>query len=263
MKKDKLFRETPFGGYKRDDVLKYIESLDRAHKEAVEELNDRILELNKSLDEAARRNESLEKELKIKTEFASETEKLKEELEFKNAQIQELLTQSEELSQKTETVVKQCEELAEQIQNRQGFHCEHLQNGICDAVSERANQILAEAEETAKQQISAANEQASEILRKARIDAEAMVAEAQGQTDAIAQQLSAEAHNIIADTVREAKEIIGTAKNERNQILSDSAQSIGKIKGNLSSMQMVVKNIENELKSAKEALSDVSIKKGE
>ena len=46
MKKDKLFRETPFGGYKREDVLNYIDTTDQAHRSAMDELNDRILELN-------------------------------------------------------------------------------------------------------------------------------------------------------------------------------------------------------------------------
>ena len=66
MKSEKLFRETPFGGYKREDVLAYIEAADRAHKDATDELNERILELNQKLEEAAGRMKALERELEIK-----------------------------------------------------------------------------------------------------------------------------------------------------------------------------------------------------
>ena len=78
---------------------------------------------------------------------------------------------------------------------------------------------------------------------------------------AMARQLSEEAHEIITMTMREAKGIIHVAKEQSNGILANSAQSIGKIKGNLSSMQMVVKNIENELRAAKNSLADNITKK--
>ena len=91
MKKDTLFRETPFGGYKREDVLNYIDTIDQAHRTALDELNDRILELNEALADAARQKESLEKELEIKTEYAAEAEALKEELQEKDAQIEALI----------------------------------------------------------------------------------------------------------------------------------------------------------------------------
>lgn len=257
MKNDKLFRETAFGGYKREDVLKYIEALDGAHKSSVEDLNDQILELKNALTEATRKNESMAKELEIKTAFAAEAETLKSELEEKNAQIEELIHRCEELSQQTDAVVQQCEELTAQLEKgKQGFSCEHLQDGICAAVTQRAEGILAQADEQAKAKIAAAEEQASGILLKARIDAQAMITEAEGQTDALARQVSDEAHEIITMTVREAKEIIGAAKAQGNEIIADSAKSIGKIKGNLSSMQMVVKNIENELRSARESLAE-------
>ena len=93
------------------------------------------------------------------------------------------------------------------------------------------------------------------------MEGEAILSEAEGQTDAIARRVSDEAHEIISMTVREAQEIIQTAKTQSDGILSDSARSIGKIKGNLSSMQMVVKNIENELRSAKQSLTDGITKK--
>ena len=80
MKNEKLFRETPFGGYKREDVLSYIEALDNTHKAAIEELNERILELNDQLSEDARQRASMEKELEIKTGIAAEGEALKTEL---------------------------------------------------------------------------------------------------------------------------------------------------------------------------------------
>ncbi len=262
MKSDKLFRETAFGGYKRKDVLNYIDVTDQAHRAALDELNDRILELNESLAAAARKNEALEKELEIKTAFAGEAEGLKLQLQEKDAQIEELITRCQELSAQTDAVVQKCEELTEQMEcSRQGFSCDRLQNGICAAVTEKAEKILNDAETEAKGKIAAAEEQASGILLRARIEAQSMITEAEGQTEAIAQQVSDEAHEIITMTVREAKEIIGTAKAQSEGILSDSAKSIGKIKGNLSSMQMVVKNIENELRSAKESLSDSILKK--
>ncbi len=262
MKNDKLFRETPFNGYKREDVLNYIDAVDRAHREAVDELNDRILELNEQLSAANRKNEALEKELEIKTEFASEAEALKEQLKEKDAQIEELIGRCQELSTQTDAVVQKCEKLTAQIETgKQGFACERLQDGVCSAVTEKAEKILKDAEEEANRKISNAEEQASGILLRARIDAQSMITEAEGQTEAIAQQISDEAHEIITMTVKEAKEIIGAAKAQGNVILSDSARSIGKIKGNLSSMQLVVKNIENELKSAKESLSDNVLKR--
>lgn len=262
MKGEKLFRETAFGGYKREDVLKYIEASDVAHKSSIDELNDRILELNECLAADARKIESMEKELEIKTVFASEAEALKKELEEKDAQIEELLKRCDALTSQTDAIVQKCEELTAEIEKgQQGFACDRLQNGICTAVTEQADKILKEAENEAKKKISDAEEQASGILLKARIEAQAMLTEAEGQTDAIARQVSDEAHEIITMTVREAKEIIGTAKLQSDGILANSAQSIGKIKGNLSSMQMVVKNIENELRSAKESLSSSIAKK--
>ena len=248
MKQDKLFRETAFGGYKREDVLQYIDRLDQAHRSALEELNERILELNEALSSAARKNEALEKELEIKTVFATEAEELKIQGAEKDAQIEELTQRCKELSEEAE-------------RSKSGFSCEKLQNGICSAVSEKAEQILNDAEAEAARKISNAEEQASGILLKARIEAQSMISEAEGQTEALAQQVSNEAHEIITMTVREAKEIIGAAKTQSDGILSDSARSIGKIKGNLSSMQMVVKTIENELKSAKESLSESAFKR--
>ncbi len=274
MKRDKLFRETAFGGYKREDVLKYIDAADRSHREAVDELNDRILELNEGLVAASRKNEALEQELEIKTAFAREAEDLKRQMEEKDAQIEELIARCQELSQQTDAVVKQCEELTSQMEgDPRGFSCDRLEGKVCAAVREQAEQILNDAEAQAKQKlsdgeaqakqkISDAEEQASGILLKARIEAQSMITEAEGQTEALARQVSDEAHEIITMTLNEAKGIIGAAKAQSEGILSNSAHSIGKIKGNLSSMQMVVKNIENELKSAKESLSN-GILKGE
>ena len=261
MKKDKLFRETAFGGYKREDVLEYIEALDKANKETVAELNDRILELGESLSAAEKQRESMQNELEIKTKFAAEAELLKEEVAKKDAQIEELLKRCASMSEQADAVAKKCEELVAEIeQTKTGFSCEKLQGGICLAVQEQADKILTAAEAQAKQKISDAEEQASGIILKARMEAQSMISEAEGQTDAIAQQVSDEAHEIISMTVREAKEIIQTAKAKSDGILTDSARSIGKIKGNLSSMQMVVKNIENELRSAKDSLSENSLK---
>ncbi len=255
MKKDKLFRETAFGGYKRVDVLNYIDSTDKAHRETLDELNDRILELNEALANATKKNHSLEQELEIKTAFAVEAEELKIQLAEKEAKI-------DELNERCNTLSAQNEEANALIEkSKQGFSCERLQNGICAAVTEQAEAILAQAQAEAQQKISDAEEQASGILLKARIESQSMITEAEGQTEALAQQISEEAHQIITMTVNEAKEIIGAAKAQSSVILSDSARSIGKIKGNLSSMQMVVKNIENELKSAKESLSDSILKK--
>ncbi len=262
MKQDKLFRETAFGGYKREDVLKYIDSTDKAHRVALDELNDRILELNEALTAAAKKNEALEQELEIKTAYAVEAEELKKQLEAKDSQIEELLQRCRQLSAQTEEVAKKCEELAAELENnKEGFACEKLQNGVCVAVTEQAEKILAQAKAEAKRKISDAEEQASGILLKARIESQSMITEAEGQTEALAQQVSEEAHQIITMTVNEAKGIIGAAKAQSDVILSDSARSIGKIKGNLSSMQMVVKTIENELKSAKESLSETILKK--
>ena len=67
MKREKLFRETAFGGYKREDVLNYLEASDRAHREAIEEKEERILELSESLSQANLHKKALEKELEIKT----------------------------------------------------------------------------------------------------------------------------------------------------------------------------------------------------
>ena len=248
MKKDKLFRETAFGGYKREDVLNYIESTDKAHRSALDELNERILELNEALTNAAKKNQALEQELEIKTAFAVEAEELKLQLAEKEAQIEQLNARC-----------KEADDLMEK--SKAGFACERLQNGVCIAVTEQAEQILSRAEAEAQKKISDAEEQASGILLKARIESQSMISEAEGQTEALAQQISEEAHQIITMTVNEAKEIIGAAKAQSNVILTDSARSIGKIKGNLSSMQMVVKNIENELKSARESLSENMLKK--
>lgn len=262
MKNEKLFRETPFGGYKREDVLSYIEALDNTHKAAIEELNERILELNDQLSEDARQRASMEKELEIKTGIAAEGEALKTELEEKNARIEELLKRCEELSLQTEAVANTCEALTKELEKtKSGFSCDKLQGGICVAVTEQADKLLSDAEKQAKQKISDAEEQASGIILKARMEAQAMITEAEGQTDALARQVSDEAHEIISMTVREAKEIINTAKTQSDGILADSAKSIGKIKGNLSSMQMVVRNIENELRSAKQSLADGITKK--
>jgi len=264
MKSDKLFRETPFGGYKREDVLGYIEATDRAHKDAMDELNDRIAELNERLADAARRMASMEKELEIKTRYATEAESLRREVAEKDAQIEELIRHCTELSAQSDEIVKKCEELTKQVEkSRTGFSCEKLNGGICAAVMEQADKILAEAEATAKKKVSDAEEQASGIVLRARMEAQSLITEAEGQTEMLARQVSDEAHEIISMTVREAKGIIDTAKSQSDGILSDSAKSIGKIKGNLSSMQMVVRNIENELRAAKESLANGSKKNEE
>lgn len=262
MKTEKLFRETPFGGYKRDDVLEYIESLDTAHKAALDELDGRILELNEALSEAKEKHGALTAELEIKTAYAAETDALKQELQNKDEYVEQLLEQCKQLTEQTQTVVEQCEALTAELEKtRTGFTCEKLQGGVCAAVTERAEQILAQAEADAKKRISDAEEQASGIVLRARMDAQEILAEAQGQTEALARRVSDEAHEIISMTVREAKGLIDTAKEQRDDILSDSARSIGKIKGNLSSMQMVVRTIENELRSAKESLAEGITKK--
>ncbi len=273
MKKDTLFRETPFGGYKREDVLKYIDASDLAHRTATEELNDRILELNAALDQANQNRQSLEQQLVSQTDLVQEGEALKAQLAEKDAQIEELLVRCKALSEQSEAVAQTCTELTRQLeQNKNGFQCERLENGVCLAVTEQAEAILAQAEEQAKQRLAAAEEQASGILFNARMEAQAMMTEAEGQTDALARRVSAEAHDIITMTVTEAQGILGearaksdemvaAAKTQSGDILLSSAQSIGKIKGNLSSMQMVVKNIENELKSAKSSLAESIAKK--
>ena len=254
MKAEKLFRETAFGGYKREDVLARLKTIDREHREDLEARDAKIAEKDGTIADLQSRIDGLEKEMQMKTELSLEAEALKEE----NLQLREKL---DGLEKEFETLRGQVSEAEKAMES--GFACDQAEDGLCPVVAEKAALLLAEADKQAQQKIKDAQEQAAGILLQARVDAQSIMTEAEGESDLLAQKVSDEAHGIIEMTVSEAQNILNQARERGDEILSSSAQSIGKIKGNLSSMQIVVRNIENELKAARESINESTRAKGE
>lgn len=226
--KTRLFKQTPFNGYRREDVLEYIKTQDAQMQEQAEEDARRITELTAELEESRRAEERLRAEITAAQEaLAAE----KEKAERYEAQLEELQKMAEEL----ETRLDQFRE-----QTQKGYRCPQLDGDVCLPVSIQAEKILADA-----------RVQADRIIEDAKKNAEGLLNEAESQTTAMAERVAQQSHEMIAGSAVEARRILAGAKEKSENMLEASGHSLGKIRERLTSMQFVLKNVESEIEAAK------------
>ena len=223
--KTKLFKHTPFHGYRREDVLEYIKAQDAKAKEQAELAQQKITDLEAELYDCRQLMKQMQDERDNAQEKLANAEINKAEMQKNINQLKEQLAHWEELSQK-------------------GFHCAQLEGNICFPVSVQAEKILSDARVKGEQ-----------ILTQAKKEAEKILNIAEDKTSDIAEKVAQESHEMIANSVLEAKRILSGAKEKSETLLDSSNHSLRKIKERLTSMQFVLKNIESEIEAAKNNIS--------
>lgn len=238
VKEFETFRVALFGGYKKDDVLDYIDLLtkemkeqqiekaeqERKWKEELEEKTQAVSRLTEMLEEALEKVEEWEKQ---NAENMSEEEK-----NNMQTKLEHLERENDELRKKNETL----EGKNEQLENKQA---------LSDRREEEYRKIRVQLEEerTMYEKRSAA---VSDVLTDARMQAAQILEEAQRQADTVVRQTeeSIELQKQAADRVYQNEVgksveqliLVKLKMNEYLDMLDEVHSGIEKVYGNISRM---------------------------
>ena len=268
MAKEKLFRETPFNGYNRDDVMEYIAEADRKHTEEraadiqeknalaaeveektkeIEKLNGVIDSLNFAIDEKTKAYDELSAEFDaFKEKHAPADGPTPEELTARNNEMAEKI---EHLTAKLADAEKKVSEQEDQIRGYIETVCE-LQSAQQSSVDVRVK--LGEAEKTIAEKDEKISflqqgweqykrnygkyleiaDSADRIVADAREEAAKILAAAEDSAAATKAAAQKEKETIIDNINGEIQLLIANAVKESGRIISAAEERAKLIKSN-------------------------------
>jgi len=220
MRKDKLFKETPFNGYRRNDVIEYIEDLDRDFSMRKEEYENRISDLSFQL---------------------KQSQSVVEELEVKNAELEAELN-----------ILRESEAVAVKEKNEALLHFsemslsfEALQHKIAEQTEKLAALNSSFEDINAVTNIKDSKIAELEALVKNYREQESVFAEVQNCIDEVLADVRAEAEQIKEDAKKEAESIIAHA-NARASVSSRrpvQKENKNTVLDKLASFRNIIKNL--------------------
>lgn len=178
------FKGTLFGGFNRQDVIDYIEKASRESAALLEENQERIAQLEKSVEELTAQRAALQTELQERTNTCEETERMLRETRSAHAAASEAL-ESEQARTRQYAAEQARLESAVQALQKEVDEYHTLKNNIAEVELEakhRAETIVAEAQKNA-----------GDMMNKARSDAETLTQDAKRRAESTLQQANAAA----------------------------------------------------------------------
>lgn len=178
------FKGTLFGGFNRQDVIDYIEKASRESAALLEENQERIAQLEKSVEELTAQRAALQTELQERTNTCEETERMLRETRSAHAATSEAL-ESEQARTRQYAAEQARLESAVQALQKEVDEYHTLKNNIAEVELEakhRAETIVAEAQKNA-----------GDMMNKARSDAETLTQDAKRRAESTLQQANAAA----------------------------------------------------------------------
>lgn len=264
-----IFRSA-IGGFNRQDVMEYIERVQkRAEEEAsaleaqTEELRRANEGLEQQLEERTRERDGLEQQLEemtlrcnharnnwdaqaqAKESFRRDVAQRDEKIRGLNEENQRLLRQVEALEQQMDSFRRQKEQLAQlELEARQ-----------------RSGDVLAQAEAQAQEALAQARAEAEAIVSRANAQAESAVSQAQAQAESTVARANSQAEETIAQAEAQAEATATRANARADMLLRETEERIGATAAEYDQLfrtfQSVSGRISNEVRKLGETASQL------
>ncbi|MCM1134508.1 MAG: hypothetical protein NC400_02935 [Clostridium sp.] len=183
------FRTSAFGGFRKNDVLEYLDSLtekmEQLRKDKTD-LENELLDKGTQLKQEKRRVDKMEELLKEAEQERTETEALLDELDSRNEEYDKLKAELEQLRKEKEEYAAFKEEL-EQLRQEKGS----LEKALADAESSEAKEHYDALCKELEESIASYEKQkavVSDVMLDAKVEAEHILAEADSRANYILRQ---------------------------------------------------------------------------
>ena len=261
MKKETLFKETPFNGYKRDDVINYITELDTQLRDAEQIYEKHIKESSAELNKVKFEFENLNRELTELKRVLDEKQEYINELNEQNKNLTKSLEESREMAETLYSgLSKQMNDAAEYSKKLEDKDTEYKKlEEYAKEILNQNNDLKSKNEEyknSVNGYIIKISEQDALIEELRKKDAEYSkyieeYLEIKNNIDSVLDDVIKKAEEIKQNANREAVKIIEDAKKERSRILNrenirSSASLPGNYKQNIS-IKDKLSRLKNEL----------------
>ena len=221
------FKSSLFGGFRRKDVIDYIEKSAGASKERIaslEQNESKLAEENENLrrelasaNEALNENQAAQAALRAELDAANRAiAEAKEALEAKRGEADTLAGERDSLRTKTEQLQEQVGKLAPQVE---AYRCDQASLAQLELEArQRADAYEKEAHERADAYEREVRERADAYERETRERAESYEREKRESADAYVSDVKKRLRDFINSSVRESELIISTLNNSRDSL---------------------------------------------
>lgn len=237
MSKEQKFGSCFFGGFKKDDVIDYINELLAEHEEEIEEIEKQNKVLNSNL------NKELDEKRLLCLRYQKEIEKINTELSSKKTEVENLIEEKKNIlkdkDEKIEMLEEEIKQLKIGVQNSEQENS-HFEFDIKKAeyiARERVNQIIRKgkikAEKEYKEKIFELEKEREKVKKATEEVRKAAHEESVKILNKLAARLYSENAKVKEESEKyvelkenEAKKIVKSAKLIADRILKDSAKII-------------------------------------
>ena len=271
-----IFRSA-IGGFNRQDVMEYIERVQKRAEEDAAELEAQAGELRRANDELAlqleertRERDGLEQQLEdmtlrcnharnnwdaqaqAKESFRRDVAQRDEKIRSLNEENQRLLRQVEALEKQMDSFRRQKEQLAQlELEARQ------RSGDVLAQAEAQAEDALAQARLEAKDMISQASVQAENMISQANTQAEAMTARAISQAETQAETTAARANARADSLLRETEERIMETAAEYDQLFRSFQSVSERISSEIRKLEDTASHLPASFNRLKDGLEDL------
>lgn len=206
MEIQKDFPRAAIGGFKREEVLQYLDELSASCDHRIAELEEQLAAANSEKAELHALVEEQYQKIVVCTE---EKNALQNELDAKSLDAAELarrLHPFEEAGKTAGEIVEAAEASAREAQRRSEAAKQEADQHLLE-LREQADALLDRAGEQAKAALAQANETAKKIIEPAELQAKQLVEDAQRQAGELVADAKEQAESILADAHRKAEEL--------------------------------------------------------
>ena len=216
------FKGSLFGGFRRQDVMDYIEKASRESAELLQSQEERIHALEKELQELRSQRDQLQDSLKDATASYQATQDELDAAQASYADINEALTTAQQFSRRDADEIRELKAKIDALQPEvEEYH--HLKNNIAEVeldARHRAETMTAEAKARAEALLSQARSKADALTADAKAKAEKTLSEANISAAAVRQK--ADQHALL--TRQQLNAILNSCQNQYHALL-DSYKS--------------------------------------
>lgn len=280
VKPEGMFR-TAVMGFKRDDVLEYIENLCNENILQQSQLSQTVYALREQLNMQMAKNSETQQQLSARlAELTAQNEQITQQLsaalEEGNALKAKLYAKEQEyaaLEEKNAVLIQQKKEIEQQIENVKQAMQERakVQDERERSLNAQMQEIInkrSELESMAQAQLAQAKQQAESILAQANMQVNTIISEADMRAEGLLSNATQRAEAVMSEAEFKAKQVVLDAEQkaqEHKQLMAGGikqlSDSLAELKSNLSIMENRIteanKSVQNAAVQMNTALGDV------
>lgn len=218
MEFQKEFSHSAFGGFKKEEVIAYLEQISKQVEKEQTELKN---ELARKKTESSEMNSVIEEQYRKIVDISKETQELKNSLERKEIEIADLkreLLPFQEAVRNASDILDVAKEESRRVCTEAQSHLTEIRSeadGLLDHASEKAKLVIAQAEDQANRLLAAAEDQAKTLVESAKRKEGATLSAAKKEAVRITKESEdkeREANHILEEARKKSEEMIARAK---------------------------------------------------